>query len=282
MEKIYVQTASFSRELRADFHGSLEKIASYGYTGLEMFDKIYGGYSAKDLKKYLDSLGLSVIGAHVYNDGMTEEDMAYLAEIDCPYLVCPGLHVGSEEEAYRSAELLNTVGRQWKKYGVKYGYHNHTSDYDLYGDQRVIDILIKNTDPDLVFFELDVAWSWRNGVNAAEFINQYPGRFELIHIKETSRVLTPEDDFGALMKKYNIQRGEDGRPIITDEFKPIFEQRRKINCRMGDGIIQIPEFKKAGDAQGTKAYIVEREYGYTGDIFTSLQEDCAYLREYIK
>lgn len=281
MEQVYVQTASFSRELRADFNGSLEKIASYGYTGLELFDKIYGGLSAKEFRQYLNSLGLSVIGAHVYNEGMTEKDMAYLAELSCPYLVCPGLQIDSAEEAHRAAELLNDLGRQWKKYGVKYGYHNHTSDYSLYEGQRVIDVLIAETDPDLVFFELDAAWSWRSGVNAAEFVKSHPGRFELIHLKETSRVLTPEDDMSLLFKKYNIQRGEDGYPIIPPEAKEAFEARRRINCRMGDGIIRIPELRDAADAQGAKAYIVEREYAYTGDIFTSLEEDLIFLREHL-
>lgn len=283
MERIYVQTASFSRELREDFSGSLQKIAAAGYAGVELFDKIYGGYeSPGELKRFLDGLGLSVIGAHVYNDGMTEADMAYLAELSCPYLVCPGLSVSSGEEAFQAAELLNRVGRQWKRYGLKYGYHNHTSDYNEYGGKKVIDILLENTDPDLVFFELDLAWSWRNGVDAADFIRRRAGRFELIHIKETSRRLTPEDSWEALAKKYGIRRGPDGRPEIPEEARGVLEERKKINCKMGEGIIRIPESKAAGDAQGTKAYIVEREYAYTGDIFTSLEEDCAYLKDHIR
>lgn len=278
MKDVYVQTASFSRQLTADFHGSLEKIAAAGYTGLELFNKIYGGYSASELKRHLDSLGLSVIGAHNNEAQMTDADMAYLAELGCPYLVCPGLHVGSEAEAHAAAEQLNAIGRRWKQYGKKLGYHNHSSDYDPYGDKRVIDILMEETDPELVFFELDVAWSWRNGVDAAEFIRQHAGRFELIHIKETSRVLGPEADFGALIAKYDIKRGEDGRLIMSDEAKAAFEEHQKINCRMGDGIIQIPAFVEAANAQGVQAYIVEREYAYTGDIFSSLAEDIQYLQ----
>ena len=138
MKNVYVQTASFSRELSADFHGSLEKIAAAGYTGLELFNKIYGGYNAPELKRCLDALGLSVIGAHNSEAQMTDEDMAYLAALDCPYLVCPGLNVGSEDEAHAAAEKLNAIGRRWKQYGKKLGYHNHSSDYDLYGGKRVI------------------------------------------------------------------------------------------------------------------------------------------------
>lgn len=275
MEKVYVQTASFSRELRADFHGSLEKIAQAGYDGLELFDGIYGGYDAKGLQEYLASLGLAAVGAHVRMDRF-EEELTYLPPTGCRFAVCPGLHVGSREEAYRAAERLNACGKAANAAGLRFGYHNHNNDFDRYGDETVIDILLRNTDPALVMFELDAAWAWRAGVDAAEFVRRYAGRFELIHVKETARVYGPEDDFKALFA--GATRGPDGFPVLNAEQRARFEEHRKINCRLGDGIIRMPELKAAADAQGAQAYIVEREYGYTGDIFTSLAEDCAYLK----
>ena len=274
MKEIYVQTASFSREIAEDFNGSVQKIADAGYTGLELFNELYGGYSPSELRKYLASLGLSVIGAHV-NIDKTDEQLAYLPETGCQYLVCPGLHVGSKEEAYNAAETLNKLGKKAKEYGMIYGYHNHNSDFDKYGDETVIDILIKNTDPNYVIFELDAGWAWRAGVNAAEFVKKYSGRFSLIHVKETARVFGPEDDFRKLFK--DVKFDENKRPIFTPEVKAKFEEHRKNNCKLGEGILNMPELKPVADAQGTKAYIVEREYGYTGDIFTSLAEDAQYL-----
>ena len=53
------------------------------------------------------------------------------------------------------------------------------------GDKMICDILIEETDPELVAFELDIAWAYRADVDAAEYIRKYPGRFELIHVKET-------------------------------------------------------------------------------------------------
>jgi len=275
MQEVYVQTASFSRELMADFHGSLEKISKAGYTGLELFNGIYGGYSPVELKNYLASLGMTVIGAHV-NIDKTDEQLEYLPETGCKYLVCPGLRIQSRDEAYKAAETLNTLGRKSKEHGMMYGYHNHNNDFDEYNGETVIDILIKNTDPEYVTFELDVAWAWRAGVDAAEFISRYPGRFELIHVKETSRVLGPDEGFGKLFA--GVKRDADGRPIFTPELLAKLEEHRKINCKLGDGIINMPNLKKVADEQGAKAYIVEREYGYTGDIFTSLAEDLIYLR----
>jgi len=276
MQEVYVQTASFSRELTEDFHGSLEKIAKAGYTGLELFNCIYGGYSSSELKNYLASLGMTVIGAHV-NIDKTDEQLAYLPETGCKYLVCPGIRIDSRDGAYRAAETLNTLGKKTREYGMTYGYHNHNSDFNVYDGETVIDILIKNTDPQYVTFELDAGWAWRAGVDAAEFISRYPGRFELIHIKETSRVLGPEDSFEKLFA--GVKRDADGRPILTPEIRAKFEEFRKINCKLGDGIVDVPNLKRVADGQGARAYIVEREYGYTGDIFSSLAEDLVYLRK---
>ncbi len=75
-----------------------------------------------------------------------------------------------------------------------------------------------------------------------------------------------------------MKRDADGRPIFTPELLAKLEEHRKINCKLGDGIINVPNLKKVADEQGARAYIVEREYGYTGDIFTSLAEDLIYLR----
>ena len=63
----------------------------------------------------------------------------------------------------------------------------------------------------------------------------------------------------------------------TRDAKKAFEEHQKINCKLGDGIINMPEIIKAADAQGVKAYIVEREYAYTGDPYTTILEDFQYL-----
>ncbi|MCD7807621.1 MAG: sugar phosphate isomerase/epimerase [Lachnospiraceae bacterium] len=276
MKDIYLITASFAGEIRRDFRGYVEMAARAGYRGLELFDCAYGGFGPKELRDYLDSYGLSVISAHV-NVEDTESQLIYLPQTGCRYIVCPMLRVADRDDAYRKAELLNQLGRKAKDAGLRYAYHNHDNDFDIYDGKTVIDIFIENTDPGLVTFELDAAWAWRAGVNAAEFIRAHAGRFELIHVKETSRVLGPEDDLHELFSK--AKRGEDGRPIFTPEMKRRFEERQKINCKLGDGLINMPELKKAADAQGVQAYIVEREYAYTGDNFTTILADRQYLSQ---
>lgn len=274
MKDIYLITASFAGEIKRDFRGYLDMTQRAGYTGIELFNCPYDAYTPEELKKVLAEYGLIAISGHV-NVEDTDKMLDYLPGTGCKFMVCPGIHVSSRDEAYKTAELLNELGRKAKAAGLRYGYHNHNNDFDVYDNETVIDIFIKNTDPALVTFELDAAWAWRAGVNAAEFVNKYAGRFDLIHVKETSRVLGPEDDFRKIFA--GAERGPDGRPVMTPEIRARFEEHQKINCKLGDGIINMPELKKAADAQGVKAYIVEREYAYTGDNFTTILADRTYL-----
>lgn len=277
MNEVYLITASFVGEIKRDFKGYVEMAKNAGYQGLELFNLQYGGMDAPELKAYLDAMGMKVISAHV-NIEDTESQLTYLPQIGCQYMVCPGVHVGSKEEAYEKAALLNEMGRKCKEVGLKYGYHNHNNDFDEYDGETVIEIFMKNTDPDLVTFELDAAWAWRAGVDAAKFIQDHSGRFELIHIKETSRVLG-EDDKNIFQKMGPVKRGEDGRPIFTEAQMAIFREHQKINCKLGEGIINVPAIKEAAEKQGVPVhYIVEREYAYTGNNFTTVLEDREYLK----
>ena len=274
MKDIYLITASFVGEIKRDFEGYLDMTKRAGYTGIEMYNLPYDEHSPRELRKIIEDHGLTAISAHVNTDE-TDKMLAYLPETGVQFIVNPGMRVASREDAYAKAALLNELGKKAKAAGLRYGYHNHNNDFDRYDDETVIDIFLRETDPEYVTFELDAAWAWRAGVNAAEFVNAHAGRFDLIHVKETSRVLTDEDNMHRMMR--NVQRGPDGRPIFTPEQRAMFEERRKINCKLGDGIINMPELKKAADAQGVKAYIVEREYAYTGDNFTTILEDREYL-----
>ena len=214
MKDFYLITASFVGEIKRDFRGYVKMAAKAGYAGLELFNCIYGGFGPQELKNYLASYGMTAISAHV-NVEDTDSQLSYLAEAGCRYVVCPMLRVESRDDAYRKAELLNALGQKAKAAGLRYAYHNHDNDFDVYDGKTVIDIFLENTDPKLVTFELDAAWAWRAGVDAADFVNRHAGRFDLIHVKETSRVLGPEDDMHALFA--GAKREPDGRFILTPE-----------------------------------------------------------------
>lgn len=278
MDKFYVQMDSFSRQLVHDYEGVMTKIAQLGYNGVEIFYGLHGGYTAEGLKKFFNSINLEVISSHVETED-TEEHLKYLPRTGCKYIINPGLAVTNVKEAYETAKFLNDMGRKAKNAGMKYGYHNHSNDFLKLGDKMICDILIEETDPELVAFELDIAWAYRADVDAAEYIRKYPGRFELIHVKETKEFPMKLDFMKPIPKDKQGEKDISGWPKLDPEAAKKLDEGLSINCELGKGIVDMRAVKMSADAQPcTPLYIVERDYAWTGDIFTTLAADAGYLR----
>jgi len=278
MDKFYVQMDSFSRQLVHDYEGVMTKIAQLGYNGVEIFYGLHGGYTAEGLKKFFNSINLEVISSHVETED-TEENLKYLPRTGCKYIINPGLAVTNVKEAYETAKFLNDMGRKAKNAGMKYGYHNHSNDFLKLGDKMICDILIEETDPELVAFELDIAWAYRADVDAAEYIRKYPGRFELIHVKETKEFPMKLDFMKPIPKDKQGEKDISGWPKLDPEAAKKLDEGLSINCELGKGIVDMRAVKMSADAQPcTPLYIVERDCAWTGDIFTTLAADAGYLR----
>lgn len=142
---------------------------------------------------------------------------------------------------------------------------------------RVIDVLMRETDPEYVSFELDAGWCAAAGFDPIAFVEQYSGRVKLIHIKESSRVVGPQPpmDFSTL------PRDENGAPIFSDELKKTMEELDRINCRAGEGLVDWKALKETADKNGCRAYIVEREYSVSGNRLNDLKADLEHYRTQI-
>lgn len=253
MQNVYFQTYSLGSVMHGDFIGSMKRIAALGYSGVE-FAGGYGGLTADEMKILLAETGLDAICSHVGIE-KTPGDIDFLAAIGARYIVCPmaGGISGDYNSVMRFAEELNRVGKLCAAAGLKYGYHNHTQEFCVVNDRYFLDYIIENTDPAYVITELDVGWCAAAGVDPVEYINKHAGRFELIHAKETDTVIGvgPFVDFDAI---------------------------RKMNAPQGKGIVDWKRVKEAADAQGCKAYIVEREWDYAGDIWQCVSSDLAFMK----
>src|SRR5436190_13439284 len=104
------------------------------------------------------------------------------------YVISPSLN-----EAYRKdkdgllsfMEVFNKSGELCKKSGMKFGYHNHDFEFSQQFDgKKVFDIILENTDPSLVAQQLDIGNMYQAGGIALDIVKQYPGRFELMHVKD--------------------------------------------------------------------------------------------------
>ena len=235
--RIGVQIYSVRNQLREDFLGTINKLAEIGYSTIENYslgvDGIYHGkYSPAEMKKIIDDSGMEMISTHCgYFDASDAEAMLEHAKASgLTYLVVPSLPGDLTESAdtYKAvAENFNKVGEVFKGSGVQFGYHNHAFEFEMRGEELAYDILLKNTDPELVTFQADLYWVTRGGQDPMELLKANPGRFSSFHVKDSNEDLeqttvgTGIIDFKSLisardvsgMKDYFVEDEREDDPI---------------------------------------------------------------------
>jgi sugar phosphate isomerase/epimerase len=209
--RIGVQLYTVRDQLTRDFEGTIEQVAAIGYKEVEPYDLF--GRTPQAVRALLDRLDITAPSAHIPLARFRDDLNGLLdsAEtIGYQYLVIPSLD-GSlrNTNGYRSiAADLNRWGRAARDRGLRVGDHNHDFEFaSLPEGGRGIDIMLAETDPALVEFELDIYWAVKGGQDPVAFFARHPGRFPLWHVKDmTDRagaqrmadVGTGELDFAAM------------------------------------------------------------------------------------
>ncbi len=89
------------------------------------------------------------------------------------------------DDLMRLLEKFNKSGQLCKAHGMKFGYHNHDFEFStVLNNQKIFDIIMQHTDPELVAQQLDMGNLYNGGAIAIAIVMQYPGRFELMHVKD--------------------------------------------------------------------------------------------------
>jgi sugar phosphate isomerase/epimerase len=186
--QLSVQLWSVKDDVAADFDGTLKKLATMGFDGVE-FAGNFGAYAKdpKGLKKFLDRTGLKASGAHVHFDKLAPETIdatiAFYKAIDCKYLIIPmDKRAFTAEGAKQVADDLKKVQAVLSKHGMHTGYHNHKQEMEGEKDKTPWDVIGKNTGSDVVL-QQDVGWTEVAGKNPVDFVKAYPGRTITTHYK---------------------------------------------------------------------------------------------------
>ncbi len=188
---IGLQLYTIRKEIEADLAGSLKRVAEIGYTQVEPAGYNNGTFYGKtpaEFKKMCDDLGLRIVSSHC---GVNADNVAKIAEdtaaVGADYVVLP--YLGNNErktlDDYKMlGEKFNIYGEACKKAGLKFAYHNHDFEFALIDKQVPYDLLLQNTNPSLVSFELDLYWIMKAGYKPLDYFAKYPGRFTMWHVKD--------------------------------------------------------------------------------------------------
>ena len=216
---IGLQIYSLGKELTDNVPEGMKKIKEIGYSNLELAgygNRKMGQYEVEAYKKIVDDSGLKITSSHVNppERKYTKDNVAGIAEfwkkavedhvkLGVKYLVQPGLpNIETHDDAKIVCEVYNSAGEIAKAAGIKWGYHNHNMEFKrIMSDAEkakapspsdfwrpkgdvLYDLLLTGTDPNLVFFEMDVYWTVMGQADPLEYFEKYPTRFPLLHIKD--------------------------------------------------------------------------------------------------
>ena len=194
---------------------SLKKVADAGYTVVETLGSPNCfGMNAAAFKAVCDKYGLSIVSTHT-SIGMDPNNEAGvmaqwrkvfegLKTMGAKYCVIPGFGLGRDlKELKAVCDYFNKVGKLGKEYGIMLGYHNHAHEYEVREGKCVWEYMIENTNPEYVFFQMDVYWTTRAGKDPVAYLKQYPDRIKMLHIKDDFVIgESGKIDFEAIYKQF--------------------------------------------------------------------------------
>jgi sugar phosphate isomerase/epimerase len=203
---IFVQLYSVRDDIGRDFTGTISGVAKAGYAGVETAgysDGKFYGLSPDAFRKAIEASGMQVLSSHTGKSlaediGKTDWDAVWSwwdtaiqvhKAAGMKYIVTasmPKPRTLADLKAY--CDYFNRIGEKCNAAGLRFGYHNHSFEFSDIEGQMMYDYMLKNTDPSKVFFEMDVYWTVRGGQSPVDYFNNYPGRFELLHIKDNKEL----------------------------------------------------------------------------------------------
>ena len=214
---ISIQLYTLGPDVAKDLDGTLGTVSKIGYKAVELASFL--GRTATDLRASLDRAGLICRSAHIQGRGGLDGDLAKLAgdlnTLGVTNAVMPIFYIpdrfgrapavgetfpgflrriaeGMTADDWKmNADFLNAKGSVLKTSGITIGYHNHNPEFAPLGDTTGLEILIKNTDPAIVSFELDVGWAAAAGVDPGALLTKHKGRFTQIHVKDLKATTKP-------------------------------------------------------------------------------------------
>jgi len=251
--RIGIQLYSIKDFLPNDIDGSLKKIAGMGYAYAEAYG-YNGNFLDKSLNEWsriLKDHGMKLSGTHC-GTGLLPADIqakewdywkkgvADMKDAGGKHLVQSWLPAKTLDELKRLAAQFNKIGEMCKKGGVKFGYHNHHAEFKEMEGQVILDVLLQNTDPKLVFFQMDLGHTVNGGGDILEYHHKYPGRFLSWHASD-------------------FKKGQG-------------------YCEVGEGDVPYDALFSLAKSYGLEDLTVEQET--KGDIFASCKRDFDFLIKY--
>lgn len=278
MKKSLILAAlAFSSAMAADFHehlglqmwslraqtkesttDALDQARAYGITEVETAGT--GSLTTEQFAAELKSHGLKAVSAHIGYDLLGKDINAAIAAaktLGASFIVCPYPKTTKDKKVtdeiiHEMAANFNKWGAACKGAGLRFGYHPHGLEFvpsAVNPNEKLFDILLRETKPDLVSYEMDVFWVYHAGEDPAKLLAKFPNRWAMLHVKD--------------MRKGALTGFSTGSAPPTD------------SVAVGSGQIDWPAVLRAAQKIGVQYYFLEDE---TPSPLQCIPESLKYLR----
>ena len=215
----------------------LDQVRAWGFKYVEVAGTY--GMTTAEFKAELDKRGLVPIGSHYPYDRLRDDIGGVIRdakELGLIYVGCAWIGHKSpfdEKQCRVAAEVFNNAGKALAEQGMKFYYHNHGYEFYPHGDGTLFDLLMAETDPHYVYFQMDVLWTVFPGQSPAKLLEKYPNRWLLLHLKDLKKGVPT----GSLA----------GHTDLTND------------VALGTGQVDWPSLFRASQKIGVKYYFIEDE-----------------------
>jgi sugar phosphate isomerase/epimerase len=250
---IGIQLYMVREDMAKDPAGTLARLGRMGYTQIESYngDKgIFWGYTNKEFSRIAGDNGLKLVSSHYEGETKGYESTAELAaEIGMKYLIYPWKGPQPSIGDFKKiAEEFNGYGLICQKNGLRFGYHPHDYPYKKVDGELPIDVLLKNTDPTLVDFEMDFYYTVTEGKDPEYYIKKWQPRFRLCHMRDVLKQRLPADS------------------------------KEESATDLGQGIMDYPHLLSAALDNGMEYFFVEQSRLYQETALESAAFNARYLK----
>lgn len=253
--KVGLQLYSLRNQFAKDVPGTLDLTRSYGVTYVELAGTY--GLPPEQFRAMLDARGLKPVAMHFpYNrlvddvEGIAREAKA----LGLKYVGCAWIgHKAPFDEAQcrQAAAVFNRAGEALAKHGLKFYYHNHGYEFAPFGQGTLFDLLVAETDPKYVSFQLDVLWAFLPGQDPVKLLEKYPDRWLLLHLKD-------------LRKGVPIANGPKSSTALTND------------VTLGTGQVDWVPLLRVAEKIGVEYYFIEDE---SPSVTSQVPESLKFLKQ---
>lgn len=211
-----IQVYSVRDALKEDFVGSIKKLADIGFQYIEAYGLGVDGQilemSPEEYSRIVTDAGMEIVSTHstYFQAGEGERLRDAALTMGIPHVIIPSIGQEYRGDYHKVAENLNKLGEIFNDSGLLLGYHNHNFEFEKQDDKVGLEILLQETQADLVSFQLDLYWVVKGGADPVALIEKYLGRFCSFHVKDAAE---------------NLDQTTVGTGIV--DFKSIFNIRGK-------------------------------------------------------